>query len=41
MCAELGNAAYVMVPDESTVTKASIKFIAVMQGKWRNKFGWG
>ena len=33
MCAELGNAAYVMVPDESTVTKASNKINAVMQGK--------
>lgn len=33
MCAELGNAAYVMVPDQSTVTKASNKINAVMQGK--------
>ena len=33
MCAELGNAAYVMVPDESTVTKASNKINAVMEGK--------
>lgn len=33
MCAELGNAAYVMVPDESTVTKASNKINAVMAGK--------
>lgn len=33
MCAELGDAAYVMVPDESTVTKASNKINAVMQGK--------
>lgn len=33
MCAELGNAAYVMVPDQSTVTKASNKIDAVMQGK--------
>ena len=33
MCAELGNAAYVMVPDQSTVTKASNKINAVMEGK--------
>ena len=33
MCAELGNAAYVMVPDESTVTKAINKINAVMEGK--------
>ena len=33
MCAELGNAAYVMVPDESTVTKATNKINAVMEGK--------
>lgn len=33
MCAELGNAAYVMVPDQSTVTKATNKINAVMQGK--------
>lgn len=33
MCAELGNAAYVMVPNESTVTKASNKINAVMEGK--------
>lgn len=33
MCAELGDAAYVMVPDQSTVTKATNKINAVMEGK--------
>ena len=33
MCAELGNAAYVMVPDQSTITKATNKINAVMEGK--------
>ena len=32
MCAELGNAAYVMVPNKDTVTKASKKIEAVMNG---------
>lgn len=33
MCAELGNAAYVMVPDQSTVTTAKNKINAVLAGK--------
>lgn len=33
MCAELGDAAYVMVPDQSTVTTAKNKIKAVMSGK--------
>ena len=33
MCAELGDAAYVMVPDQSTVTKATKKIKAVMNGQ--------
>ena len=32
MCAELGDAAYVMVPNKDTVTKASKKIEAVMNG---------
>ena len=32
MCAELGNAAYVMVPNKDTVTKATKKIEAVMNG---------
>lgn len=33
MCAELGDAAYVMVPDQSTVTTAKNKINAVLAGK--------
>lgn len=33
MCAELGDAAYVMVPDQSTVTMAKNKINAVLAGK--------
>lgn len=33
MCAELGDAAYVMVPDQNTVNTAKDKINAVMQGK--------
>lgn len=33
MCAELGDAAYVMVPDQSTVTTAKNKINAVLSGK--------
>ena len=33
MCAELGDAAYVMVPDQSTVTTAKDKINAVLAGK--------
>lgn len=33
MCAELGDAAYVMVPDQSTVTTAKNKINAVLTGK--------
>ena len=33
MCAELGNAAYVMVPDQSTVNTAKDKINAVLAGK--------
>lgn len=33
MCAELGNAAYVMVPDQSTVTTAKNKINAVLASK--------
>lgn len=33
MCAELGNAAYVMIPDQSTVTTAKNKINAVLAGK--------
>lgn len=33
MCAELGNAAYVMVPDQSTVTTAKNKINAILAGK--------
>lgn len=33
MCAELGDAAYVMVPDQSTVTTAKEKINAVLAGK--------
>lgn len=36
MCAELGNAAYVMVPDQSTVTTAKNKINAVLAGKSAN-----
>lgn len=35
MCAELGNAAYVMVPNKDTVTKATKKIEAVMNGHSR------
>ena len=33
MCAELGDAAYVMVPDQSTVATAKNKINAVLAGK--------
>ena len=33
MCAELGDAAYVMVPDQSTVKMAKDKINAVLAGK--------
>ena len=33
MCAELGDAAYVMVPNQSTVTTAKNKINAVLAGK--------
>lgn len=36
MCAELGDAAYVMVPDQSTVTTAKNKINAVLAGKSAN-----